>query len=91
MSQQVQPQDVRSKPNRPVHTVRFGSIKAAIWDNQTQHGVMHNVTVSRSYRDDRNNWQESGSFSVDELLALAKALDQAHSWIHLQRAAAGRD
>lgn len=91
MTQQAQSQDVRSKPNRPVHTVRFGNIKAAIWENQTQHGVMHNVSVSRSYRDDRNNWQESASFSADDLLALAKALDQAHSWIHQQRATAGRD
>lgn len=75
----------KGKANPPVHTVRFGAVKAAVWENQTQHGVMHNVTVSRSYKDDSGDWQESSSFGADDLLPLAKALDAAHSWIHEQR------
>ena len=47
--------------------------------------VMHNVTVSRSYRDEDGEWQESSSFGEGDLLPLAKALDDAHSWIHEQR------
>lgn len=77
----------KAKASPPVHSVRFGAVKAAVWENDTQHGVMHNVTVSRSYKDDQGNWQESGSFGADDLLPLAKALDAAHSWIHEQRQA----
>jgi len=41
--------------------------------------------VSRSYRDEQGEWQESSSFGGDDLLPLAKALDAAHSWIHENR------
>lgn len=75
----------KAKASPPVHTVRYGAVKAVVWENQTQHGVMHNVTVSRSYRDESGDWQESSSFGADDLLPLAKALDGAHSWIHEQR------
>ncbi len=75
----------KAKATPPVHSIRFGPLKAAIWENQTQHGPMHNVTVSRSYRDDQGEWQESSSFGEGDLLPLAKALDAAHSWIHEQR------
>lgn len=75
----------KPKGSPPVHTVRFGHVKAVVWENTTQHGTMHNVTVARSYRDDHGDWQESGSFGTDDLLTLGKALDEAHSWIHAQR------
>ncbi|MFN0133125.1 MAG: hypothetical protein ACKVW3_11460 [Phycisphaerales bacterium] len=70
---------------RPVHVVRFGGIKAAVWLNQTSAGPIHNVTVSRSYKDADDQWKESQSFGYDDLLLLAKALDASHSWIHEAR------
>ena len=36
--------------NKPVHEIRLGSVRAAIWANITQNGVRHSVTISRSYR-----------------------------------------
>lgn len=74
----------RQQANRPVHTVRFGALKAAIWLNETSVGPIHNVTVSRSYKDG-DTWKDSGSFGYDDLLPLAKALNAAHSWINEQR------
>jgi hypothetical protein len=67
--------------NRPVHEVRLGRIKAAVWANQTEAGVRHNVTVSRVYRDGDGDWQTSDSFGRDDLPLLAKVVDRAHSWI----------
>ena len=81
----------KGKASPPVHTVRFGAVKAAVWENQTQHGPMFNVTVSRSYKDENGDWQESSSFGTDDLLTLAKALDQAHSWIHEHRRSGERE
>lgn len=70
--------------NRPVKVIRYGSIKAAVWLNQTSAGPIHNVSVSRSYKDG-DTWKESSSFGFDDLLVLAKALTEAHTWIHEQR------
>jgi len=65
---------------RPVHEVRLGRIKAAIWENETQNGPRHNVTVTRLYRDG-DVWRDSTSFGRDDLPLVAKVCDQAHSWI----------
>lgn len=80
----AQGQPSRQPGKRPVHTVRFGAIKAAIWLNDTSVGPIHNVTVTRSYKDGET-WKDSGSFGFDDLLPLAKALNYAHSWINEQR------
>ena len=72
--------------NKPVHVVRFGAIKAAVWLNETANGPIHNVTIARTYKEG-DEWRESGSFGADDLLAAAKALDRAHTWIFEQRQA----
>lgn len=65
---------------RPVHEIRLGRIKAAIWENSTDNGSRHNVTVSRLYKDGEQ-WKDSASFGRDDLPLVAKVVDQAHSWI----------
>ncbi len=67
--------------NKPVHEIRLGRIKAAIWENETQNGTRHNVTVSRLYKEGEQ-WKDSQSFGRDDLPLLAKVLDRAHSWIY---------
>ena len=32
---------------KPVHELRLGRLKAAIWENPTESGVRYNVTVAR--------------------------------------------
>ncbi len=68
---------------RPVHEIRLGRIKAAIWENETQNGTMHNVTICRLYRDGKQ-WRDSTSFGRDDLPLLAKVADRVHSWIFEQ-------
>jgi hypothetical protein len=74
-----------SMPNKqkPVHEVRLGAIKAAVWKNDTQNGVRYNTTFSRLYKDE-DEWKTTDSFGRDDLLVLAKVADRAHSWIHEQ-------
>ena len=45
------PQTTQTRNTRPVHEVRIGLIKAAIWGNTTEEGIRHNVTFERRYRD----------------------------------------
>ena len=65
---------------RPVHEVRMGRIKAAVWEDNTQNGPRHNVTFSRLYKDG-DQWKDSQSFGRDDLPLLAKVADLAHTWI----------
>lgn len=68
---------------KPVHEVRIGAIKAAIWRNTTPSGIRFNVTFGRLYKDG-DDWKATDSFGRDDLLVLAKVADKAHSWIHEQ-------
>ena len=65
---------------KPVHEVRLGHIKAAVWRNDTEVGVRYNVTLGRLYRNN-DQWQSTDSFGRDDLLVVAKVADLAHSWI----------
>ena len=76
----------KNDANRPVHEIRYGSVKGVIWKNQTTNGSMHNVTVARIYRDG-DEWKESNGFGRDDVLVLAAALEDAFKWIHAQKAA----
>jgi hypothetical protein len=71
--------------NPPVDKVRVGLITASIWENPTEKGTFHNVTFERRYRDAEGNWKSSHSYNADDLLALAKAADLAHTKIIEQR------
>lgn len=69
---------------KPVKEFRIGRIKAAIWANETDGGIRHNVTFSRLYKLDGGEWQDSMSFGRDDLPLLAKVADRVHSWIYEQ-------
>ena len=69
--------------NRPVHEIRFGHVKAAIWANEVDGSTRHNVTLQRLYKDD-GGWKTSQSFGRDDLALVAKVADQAHTWIFQQ-------
>ena len=73
----------QTQTKKPVHEIRLGSIKAAIWANDTQNGVRHNVTLQRLYKDE-DEWKSSDSFGRDDLLLVAKVANMAHTWIFEQ-------
>jgi len=68
---------------KPVHQIRLGRIKAAIWSNDTDKGTRMNVTVSRLYKDG-NAWKDSGSFGLDDLPMVAEVSRLAWLWIFEQ-------
>ena len=68
------------KPKQePIEEVRIGSIKAAIWRNDTDKGVRFNVTFQRLYRTEQGKWQSTASFGRDDLLLLMKVADTTHT------------
>ena len=74
---------MKTQKQKPIHEVRLGHIKAAVWKNETEAGVRYNVTFSRIYKDG-DTWNSTDSFGRDDLLLLGKVADQAHSWIFEQ-------
>ena len=74
---------MKNTKTKPIHEVRLGAIKAAVWRNETESGVRYNATFSRLYKDG-DQWASTESFGRDDLLVLAKVADQTHSWICTQ-------
>ena len=72
---------------RPVASIRHDKLQAAIWRNQNENGVYHCVTLGRAYKDGNGEWHSTDSFGRDDLLLLAKIVNEAHSEIlKLQKA-----
>jgi len=65
----------------PVAKIRVDQINASIWKKQTEKGTFYNVTFESRYRDGEGNWKSSHSYTSNDLLALGKAADLAHSKI----------
>jgi len=68
--------------NLPIRSIRHRRLKAAIWRNFTDKGMMYNVTLTRSYRDrETNQWHDSQSFGFDDLMNVVALLQQAYTYI----------
>ncbi|MBB5353853.1 hypothetical protein HNR46_004117 [Haloferula luteola] len=69
----------------PVDTGRFGSIRVAVWENQSQDGrTYHSLDLERSYRDKDGAWQSQNlSLRANEIAKIRGALDQVYADLHL--------
>ena len=66
---------------KPIHEIRLGTIRAAIWENQSRSkDTWFGVTVSRLYNDG-TRWKDSSSFRRDDLPVVAKIMEMAYAWI----------
>jgi hypothetical protein len=66
----------------PTHEIRLGAIRATLWANETASGDRwYVVTTSRSYKDDRGQWQAVHSYAKHHLSDLVKAIEAADQWI----------
>jgi hypothetical protein len=59
----------------------MGRVRAAVWQNEAEGRVFHNITFSRLYKED-DQWKDSGSFGRDDLPLVAKLADLAHTWLY---------
>jgi len=63
----------------PLAKLRIGLATASIWQRVNPEGTFYSVSFERRYRDKEGHWHSSHSFNTEDLLALAKLADQAHS------------
>lgn len=70
-----------STKNQPVHRIRYGSVAATVWGNKNLAGCFFNTTFRRTFKKPDDTWSETDSFDERDLPSLAKAANDAHSWI----------
>ena len=66
---------------KPIHEVRLGRIKAAIWENEGENGIRYNVSITRLYKNGDDEWKDSTSFGRDDLPLVEKVCHMTHLWI----------
>lgn len=67
--------------NKPIHEIRVGRIKAALWANQADNGPRHTLSLCRLYKSDEG-WRSSDSFSREDIPLVIKVLVRAHDWMY---------
>lgn len=67
----------REPKPRPIDEVRFGKVKVVVWRNETKNGDMLNFRPVRIYKDGEE-WKETQSLGLADLLPMAKALEEAY-------------
>ena len=77
----TQPKSAPEKA-KPVHEIRLGRIRAAIWLNETENGPRYNSQISRLYKDKNDKWQDSTSFGREDLPLVTKVADLAMIWMY---------
>ena len=62
---------------KPAATLRDGSLKATLWEKQSENGVFFNVTLTRTYKNG-DQYGDSNSFSGSELLKISRLANKAY-------------
>ena len=64
------------------HVIKVGrGIRAKLWQNINKNGAWFNVTISCVYKNDDDEFQDSDSFSRDDLLQVAFVAQKAFDHI----------
>jgi hypothetical protein len=79
-----------NESKKPVHTIRYGAVRVAIWENEGANGAFFNATFERSYRDDKGKPRSAHAFGLADLGLLQLAAIEAAQWITAEQAARSR-
>ena len=66
---------------KPIHEIRVGRIKAAVWANPTDQGIRHNVSLARLYMGE-DGWRSSDNFAREDIPLVIKVLVTAYDWMY---------
>lgn len=69
--------------NKPIFSRRLNKVEVAIWRNESDEAVWHNVTLQRTYRDEKNEVQNTTNFRMEDLPALAFLAIRAYQQLEL--------
>jgi hypothetical protein len=66
--------------NKPVDSIRDGSLTASIWANESENGTRYSVDLTRSYKVD-DKWHTTQYLSNGEILRGSRLLTLAYDRI----------
>jgi len=68
----------------PIHVVRFGNIRVAVWENRNQEGrTYYSIDLERSYCDKEGARQSQNiNLHPNEIAKVTGALNQAYADLH---------
>ncbi len=70
-----------NEKQRPAHEIRYGRIKATIWQNDSDQGTFYGVQFCRLYKTG-DDWRTTDSFNRDDLPLLSRVADKAFDWMY---------
>jgi len=77
------------EPQKPRKTIRAGSVRASIWDNEVvingQKTNIPKVCVERRYKNQEGEWLSSNHFSINELAKLQTVVRAAFDYLVLAK------
>jgi hypothetical protein len=71
----------------PKKQFRMSLVVASVFDQETQNGTIHNVSITKLYKADPSDkeWQRGTSLNRDDLPLAIEVAHQAWIWIHEQQ------
>ncbi|WP_447602909.1 hypothetical protein [Nitrospira sp. Nam80] len=72
---------INKQSKQPANTLRFGNVKATIWQNQSEKGPFFATTFSRPFKDRSGAWRNGTSFGLSDLEALLTVAREAKEWM----------
>lgn len=69
-----------TEKNRPTN-LREGLLNLAIFKNETEHGHSYSSKLTRSYRDDEGQWQETPHLRESDHLPASNLFQRGHDYI----------
>jgi hypothetical protein len=66
---------------RPVKSIKYGAVEAAIFENQTSKGPMKKVVLSKRYRTAQGEWASTSSLDLNDLPKASLALEKAFEFL----------
>ena len=71
-----------SDKKQPVKKFKYGGVEAAVWENEKDGNVSHNVSIERSYTtDEGKTWEKTTTFNNNDLPKAIFALTEAYKFL----------
>lgn len=68
---------------KPVASIRHGNVKIAVWPNEGKNGTFYTASAPTvTYKDEKGDYKDGGSFGRHDLLDLAEASREAAAKIN---------
>ena len=67
--------------SKPIFSHRLNRIEVAIWKNESDEAVWHNITFQRTYRDEQGVIQNKPGYRMNDLPAVAFLAVKAYDYL----------